>query len=92
MRRCPEGNTLITLGPQGIAFEVTPQGEEVWRFISPIEQRKGAPPSVVRQGAQRGAGKFGLFFVEKVALDHCPQLVAGLSPGPRIEDVTPSWC
>ena len=54
MRRCPDGtNTLITLGPQGVVFEVTPDGEEVWRFVNPVEQRKGRAPAVVRQGAQR---------------------------------------
>lgn len=26
----------VTQGPQGIVFEVTPLGEEVWRYISPV--------------------------------------------------------
>ena len=81
VRRCPggSGNTLITLGPQGIVFEVTPEGEEVWRFIA---------PAVVRQGAQRGVGKFGLFFAERYAPEHCAHF-QGLAPGPRIEDFVP---
>lgn len=24
------------MGPQGIMFEVTPEGEEVWRYINPV--------------------------------------------------------
>ena len=91
VRRCPDGtNTLITLGPQGVVFEVTPDGEEVWRFVNPVEQRKKRAPAVVRQGAQRGAGNFGLFFAERYPPDHCAQL-RDLAPGPRVEDFVPHW-
>ena len=34
-QRLPNGNTLITESDQGRAFEVTPQGEIVWEFVSP---------------------------------------------------------
>jgi len=89
VRRCPDGiNTLITLGPQGVVFEVTPDGEEVWRFVNPVEHKNA--PAVVRQGAQRGAGSFGLFFAERYPLDHCAQL-RDLVPGPRVEDFVPHW-
>ncbi|MCH2101867.1 MAG: arylsulfotransferase family protein [Planctomycetes bacterium] len=33
--RLPNGNTLITESDSGRAFEVTPGGNEVWRFLSP---------------------------------------------------------
>lgn len=36
VQRVANGNTLITMGPQGIMFEVTPDGEEVWRYINPV--------------------------------------------------------
>jgi hypothetical protein len=36
VQRVANGNTLITMGPQGIMFEVTPEGEEVWRYINPV--------------------------------------------------------
>ena len=89
VRRCPDGtNTLVTMGFQGIAFEVTAKGEEVWRFISPVDCRKGGPPAVVRNGAQRSAGRFGLFFVERYAPEYCVEF-ASLTAGPRIEDFTP---
>jgi hypothetical protein len=59
VRRCPDGtNTLVTLGPQGVVFEVTPDGEEVWRFVNPVEQRRQRAPAVVRQGAQRSSQRF----------------------------------
>jgi len=47
-------------------------------------------PAVVRQGAQRGAGNFGLFFAERYPPDHCAQL-RDLAPGPRVEDFVPHW-
>eukprot|EP00929_Paragymnodinium_shiwhaense_P014834 TRINITY_DN122800_c0_g1_i1.p1 TRINITY_DN122800_c0_g1~~TRINITY_DN122800_c0_g1_i1.p1 ORF type:complete len:504 (-),score=34.78 TRINITY_DN122800_c0_g1_i1:58-1455(-) len=86
VRRCPDGkNTLITMGPQGIVFEVTPDGQEVWRYICPIEKRSSpAPAGIVPQGKQRATGKFGLFYAERYALNHCPQF-SKLRPGPRIE-------
>ncbi|MBC8124770.1 MAG: hypothetical protein H7X70_03470, partial [Candidatus Kapabacteria bacterium] len=34
--RMPNGNTLACLGPQGILTEVTADGIEVWRYISPV--------------------------------------------------------
>ena len=45
--RTPNGNTLITEGMPGRLFEVTPEGETVWEYVSPhglpIE---GAEPSM----------------------------------------------
>ena len=35
-QRLANGNTLIVSGVQGTLFEVTPQGREVWRYVSPI--------------------------------------------------------
>ncbi|MCH7626213.1 MAG: aryl sulfotransferase, partial [Chloroflexi bacterium] len=34
-RRLPNGNTLITEGNFGRIFQVTPEGEVVWEYISP---------------------------------------------------------
>jgi SAM-dependent methyltransferase len=34
-QRLPNGNTLITESNQGRAFEVTPEGEIVWEYVSP---------------------------------------------------------
>ena len=37
MQRLPNGNTLITEGSDGRVFEVTPDHEIVWEFISPYK-------------------------------------------------------
>ncbi len=34
-QRLPNGNTQITYGVKGTFVEVTPEGEEVWRYVSP---------------------------------------------------------
>ncbi len=34
--RLPNGNTLITSGGPGTIFEVTPDGETVWKYVNPI--------------------------------------------------------
>ena len=47
-QRLPNGNTLVTLGPHGIIFEVTPGGDEVWRYVSPARCDEHAV-SFVRQ-------------------------------------------
>ena len=49
-QRLANGNTLIASGFQGTIFEVTPQGREVWRYVSPwctgkdCIQRDPGPP------------------------------------------------
>lgn len=35
-QRLPNGNTLICYGPFGEFFEVTPDGETVWRYLNPV--------------------------------------------------------
>jgi hypothetical protein len=46
-QRLPNGNTLLTDSNAGIAFEVTPAGETVWRFRNP-NRREGKPIVIVR--------------------------------------------
>jgi hypothetical protein len=35
-QRLPDGNTLITDGPHGVFFEVTPAGDMVWEYVNPF--------------------------------------------------------
>jgi outer membrane protein assembly factor BamB len=45
------GNTLITEGATGRVFEVTPEGEVVWEYVSPflpIDPRFGPTPAIFR--------------------------------------------
>ncbi|AOA57040.1 aryl-sulfate sulfotransferase [Acinetobacter larvae] len=46
-RRLPNGNTSITEGQTGRIFQITPQGEIVWEYVSPFfaEAKAGRPAS-----------------------------------------------
>ncbi len=48
--RLENGNTLITEGATGRLFEVTPEGETVWEFVSPFIMKSvfGATPAIFR--------------------------------------------
>jgi hypothetical protein len=35
-QRLPDGNTLISDGPHGVFFEVTPAGDIVWEYVNPF--------------------------------------------------------
>jgi len=64
-RRLPNGNTLIIMGPQGTLFEVTPEGEEVWRYVNPVRVDCDGAVACVRQGDFRTTGRFSLFNANK---------------------------
>ena len=40
-QRLPNGNTLVCSGAHGHFFEVTPEGDVVWEYISPVGDRTG---------------------------------------------------
>lgn len=43
-QRLPNGNTLINAGAVGVVFEVTPQGETVWKFSNPLKPTRNDTP------------------------------------------------
>lgn len=47
-QRLPNGNTLIANSYRGEAFEVTPGGEIVWRFLTPYKNEQGKRAVIVR--------------------------------------------
>ena len=47
-QRLGNGNTLISNSDSGEAFEVTPEGEIVWRFLNPNSNRRGQRATIVR--------------------------------------------
>ena len=47
-QRLVNGNTLITEGSSGRLFEVTPEGETVWEYISPYWGRKAIQSNIYR--------------------------------------------
>ena len=72
-QRLENGNTLITLGPLGAVIEVTPEGDEVWRFLNPVNKSSAADGvSFVRQGESRLVGDFKLFNVVKYSSSYKP--------------------
>ncbi|MEM7040319.1 MAG: T9SS type A sorting domain-containing protein, partial [Bacteroidota bacterium] len=46
-QRLPNNNILVCEGPLGRLFEITPKGEEVWRYVSPATDT-----GVVQQGVR----------------------------------------
>ena len=47
IQRLPNGNTMITEGADGRLFEVTPDGDIVWEFVSPYFAEREAPSNAV---------------------------------------------
>jgi len=47
-QRLANGNTLIANSDRGEAFEVTPEGETVWRFLNPNADERGRRATIVR--------------------------------------------
>lgn len=47
-QRLPNGNTLVANSDSGEAFEVTPDGEVVWRFLNPNADEDGNRATIVR--------------------------------------------
>jgi outer membrane protein assembly factor BamB len=46
-QRLPNGNTLVTEGPDGRVFEVTTQGAIVWEYIYPVFSTAAQPTNSV---------------------------------------------
>ena len=68
-QRLPNGNTLITMGPQGLLVEVTVEGREVWRYLSPVMFSEDGV-AFVRQGDARLGGRFNLFRALRYATNY----------------------
>ncbi len=75
-QRLPNGNTFVTSGNPGILFEVTPDGETVWKYANPVEE---AGPLV--QGDLREPLRFRVFRATRYTPDY---------PGLEGRDLTPA--
>jgi outer membrane protein assembly factor BamB len=78
-QRLPNGNTMITEGADGRIFEVTPEGENVWEYVSPYStvQIPNTPPI------------FRVYRAYRVPYDWIPQLARPIERRvrpPRVED------
>ena len=49
-QRLPNGNTLVDHGQHGTFFEVAPDGEVVWAYVSPVLGADGVAWRPARQG------------------------------------------
>ncbi len=65
-RRLPNGNTFICSGPQGVYWEVTPDGETVWEYRNPFhgDSTSWTPPGTTE------TFPYGSFRAHKIAPDH----------------------
>jgi len=77
--RRPEGTTLICQGTSGRLFEVTPGGEIVWDYVSPV-----GSDGIVAQG-ESVPFENNVFKVRKYAPDYPAFIGRDLTPGDPIE-------
>jgi hypothetical protein len=79
-QRLPNGNTLICAGVHGTLFEVTPSGETVWEYVSPVSKS-----GMLKQGDadpydSKAHALTGIFKVRRYAPDY---------PGIKGKDLSP---
>ena len=84
-QRLPNGNTLICSGPAGIVFEVNPSGEQVWQFVNPFGQSRGAPVPPNGQITPAAAANTAANFVNDVYYNNGAQ-----GAGARRGTISPS--
>ncbi len=80
-RRMPNGNTLICAGSSGTFFEVTPDKQEVWRYINPVV----GPPGSSTQ-SPTGKPTNIVFRAYRYPKDHPGLAGKDLTPGPLLTD------
>ena len=93
-QRLPNGNTLITHGPKGTVFQVTPDGTTVWKYINPIlmdgtllHQGDGIPIYATKQTPYGPIHRLGteLYLVEWYPPDYSGLQELDLTPKGPIE-------
>ena len=65
--RLPNGDTLIDSGSSGTVFEVTPEGETVWKFANPLKNPMG-PPGGGGGGPQKLVEVFSGFIRDQLGM------------------------
>jgi hypothetical protein len=83
-QRLPNGNTLICSGAQGTFFEVTPDKEIVWKYISPLRVVGGAPAAAK---ANNPRGSNSVFRAYRYAPDYAGLAGKNLTPGKTVEEI-----
>ncbi|OUU78800.1 MAG: hypothetical protein CBC38_06715 [Gammaproteobacteria bacterium TMED78] len=62
VQRLGNGNTLICSGPHGHIFEITPEGEVVWEYVSPVGDRTQGDYGIYRTMTADSGTMFNAFF------------------------------
>jgi hypothetical protein len=86
-QRLPNGNTLICDGDHGILFEVTSQGETVWKYVNPVVRTGplGATDTIPPDTAKQDQLLNEVFRVQRYPLDYAGFASRDLSKGLVIE-------
>ena len=89
-QRLPNGNTLIVNGNQGVIFEVTPDGRNVWEYVNPVTDmgplRQGEAAPIVqvrRRGVERSSNQ--VYSAYRYAPDYPGLQGLDLTPGDPLE-------
>lgn len=77
--RMPNGNTLACLGPSGVFIESTPDGQEVWRYVSPVSNTGITPQGQTPRNNM-------VFKIYRYGVDHPAFAGKSLVPRGRLED------
>ncbi|MCH8064778.1 MAG: aryl-sulfate sulfotransferase [Chloroflexi bacterium] len=88
--RLPNGNTLITSGGPGTIFEVTPDGETVWKYVNPIEAAGPLTQGDPIEITQLVIGSNQVFRAYRYAPDYPGLAGRDLTPGAPLEIVLDS--
>ncbi len=86
-QRLPNGNTLICTGAWGTITEISPSGDEVWRYVNPVVSDTVIVPQyglVPDDGFNRDANT--IFRAYRFSPDHPALAGRDLTPGLTIED------
>ena len=98
-QRLPNGNTLICVAEQGVLVEVTPSGETVWKYVSPVGLgilRQGDPVEIDDLDGLVGPGEpwaigtraeTSLYRATRYAPDHPGLKALDLTPKGPIEEM-----
>jgi hypothetical protein len=78
--RLPNGNTLVCAGVRGTFFEVTRDGETVWKYVNPIVRTGALGPGQTPGQDHRGHDWNAVFKIHRYEPDY---------PGLAGRDVTP---
>jgi hypothetical protein len=79
-QRLPNGSTLICSGPNGLFFEVTPDGDIIWEYKNPVTN-----VGILEQGEPLGGKANSVFRCYRYASDYPGLIGKDLTPGALIE-------